>query len=425
MKLLAIARKDIAHQFRSAFALFMMLGAPLLVTGLMHLAFGGAGREKAPAAARMRVVVADLDRPDPRTGTALGRLFVEQLRSPELAGLLEVRTVAEEEAARLAVDRRQAGAAVIIPAGFSAAALGQGAAPGSPVEVELYRDPTLTLGPALLTSLLDSFLDGVTGARVAAVLAAHSAGASGEDHGGPSAGQALGQAAQEAAARYAAWSAQAETVRVAAPGARRANERELQEILRAVMASMLLFFVFFTGGGAAESLVIEREQGTLARLASTPTRAGTILAGKALATLLVLTAQVVVLLAASGMLFGISWGRPGPLAAATFPLVIGAAGFGLMLMSFVRSSRQAGLVLGVGLSLTGMLGGLFTNFIPGLPPLFDKVGLAVPQGWAARLWSLALSGAGLREMLPPAAVLTAIGAACFAVGAVLMGRRRA
>jgi len=37
MKIAALLGKDLAHQLRSAFALFMMLAAPLPVTGLLGL----------------------------------------------------------------------------------------------------------------------------------------------------------------------------------------------------------------------------------------------------------------------------------------------------------------------------------------------------------------------------------------------------
>ena len=41
MKILDIALKDLVRSFRSAFLLVMMFVAPLLITGLIYLAFGG------------------------------------------------------------------------------------------------------------------------------------------------------------------------------------------------------------------------------------------------------------------------------------------------------------------------------------------------------------------------------------------------
>ena len=42
MKILEIAIKDLTHSFRSLFAIGMMIVAPLLLIGLISLAFGGA-----------------------------------------------------------------------------------------------------------------------------------------------------------------------------------------------------------------------------------------------------------------------------------------------------------------------------------------------------------------------------------------------
>ena len=61
MKLLTIVLKDALSELRSAFTLFMALVAPLLVSGLMYLAFGGLG--KAPQLTAVRLAVVDLDQP--------------------------------------------------------------------------------------------------------------------------------------------------------------------------------------------------------------------------------------------------------------------------------------------------------------------------------------------------------------------------
>ncbi len=404
MKLLAITLKDSLRELRSAFTLFMALAAPLLVSGLMYLAFGGLGGGAQGRPAPTRLVVVDLDRPDPGSGIALGHVFQEHLAG--LPDLVAASAMTDPAAARAAVDARKFDAALIIPEGFSAAAAGDGPA----VQLTLYRDPTLTYGPSLLAALLESFLDGVLGARIAGSLAAESGGQT---------------AAQAAAQEYVRWSQRVTAAELQAPAAQAKPAGELQGIMRAIMTSMLLFFVFFTGGSAAQSIVREREEGTLSRLLATPTRPATILAGKALAAALILSAQVAVLLGASAVLFGLRWGRPAPLLLASGALVVAAAGFGLLLMSAMRTSRQVGIVLGVGLTVTGMLGGLFTNFIPGIPDLFQTVGLATPQGWAVRLWKLAVGGAPLGELAAPAAVLAGIGLVCYAAGVLLQRRRLA
>ena len=132
-----------------------------------------------------------------------------------------------------------------------------------------------------------------------------------------------------------------------------------------IMAGMLIFFVFFMGANGAESIIREDEQGTLARLFTTPTSLAAILGGKFLGVVVSLCIQIVLLLLASSLLFGIQWGQAATVTpGVALGLIVASAGFGVMLMSFIKNSRQTGPVLGGVMTLTGMLGGLFTTSIP-------------------------------------------------------------
>ena len=96
MKLLAITLKDSLRELRSAFTLFMALAAPLLVSGLMYLAFGGLGGGAQGRPAPTRLVVVDLDRPDPGSGIALGHVFQEHLAGlPDLVAASAMEDPAE------------------------------------------------------------------------------------------------------------------------------------------------------------------------------------------------------------------------------------------------------------------------------------------------------------------------------------------
>lgn len=102
---------------------------------------------------------------------------------------------------------------------------------------------------------------------------------------------------------------------------------------------------------------------------------------------------------------------------------IAAAGFGVFLMSFVKTARQSGPVLGATVALTGILGGLIPSGDPSQPGPFATISLLLPQGWAMRGWRLALSGAAFADVLLPVVVLLAFGLALFVIG-VLGFRRR-
>jgi hypothetical protein len=131
----------------------------------------------------------------------------------------------------------------------------------------------------------------------------------------------------------------------------------------------------------------------------------------------------VVLLAASALIFHIRWGQAASVALLTAGAVLAAAGFGILLMSFVRTTRQSGPVIGLAVTLTGLLGGLMPVGDPSQPPPFETLTLALPQGWAQRGWRLALAGGGPEDVLLPFVVLVVSGVALFAAGTLLFRRR--
>jgi ABC-2 type transport system permease protein len=194
-------------------------------------------------------------------------------------------------------------------------------------------------------------------------------------------------------------------------------------MVASVMVGMLIFFAFFTGSASASSIIYEDEEGTLARLFTTPTSQATILGGKFAAVLLTVSLQASVLLVVAGLIFRIHWGDPLTVALAMFGLVVAASGFGILIMSFVKTTRQSGPVQGALVTLTGMLGGLFTTWVVSLPAALDTLTLTMPQGWALRSWKLALAGAPPDEAFMWVAALVAMGTAFFVVGVRLFRKR--
>lgn len=147
------------------------------------------------------------------------------------------------------------------------------------------------------------------------------------------------------------------------------------------------------------------------------------LAGKYLAVFLTVVLQGLVLLAAGSLAFGIHWGAPVAVLLALFGQMAAAVGLGVLLISFVKNSRQGGVVLGGVLTLLGMLGGLFTVAIPSPPEIFDTLSVFTPHGWVLKTWRLALNGASVVEVLLPFAICLVFGAVMFAAGALKFRRR--
>src|SRR5690606_22246468 len=105
--------------------------------------------------------------------------------------------------------------------------------------------------------------------------------------------------------------------------------------------------------------------------------------GKFLAVGVTVLVQVIVLLAASHLIFHIQWGSLAAVALAAAGIIACAAAFGILLTSLIKSTRQGGAVYGGFLTVTGMLG-MLPIFTGGGGGAMDMVSLITPQGWAVR-----------------------------------------
>lgn len=419
MKALDIALKDMRQSFRSKGAIIFMFVIPILITVLFSFMFGNIARgDEEFALPRTAVVLVNLDEASSDQASSdvgdlsgfgsMGAFLAAMLQGEELADLVQVREMGDAAAARTAVDKQEAGIAVIIPAGFTAAITGE----GQTAEVELYRDPTLTIGPAIVSSIVSQIVDGMIAANIGI-------------------GVTMGQLAeagvtvtpeiiQEIAADYmaAAPAQQVENLTRLQPPPGQEPGNELAQMLAFILGGMMVFYAFFTGANVLNSILTEQEKGTLQRLFTTPTSHMAIFGGKFIATLLILAVQIAVLLFFGSLVFDIQWGEPLPLAIAAAGLVILAATTGLFLVSLLRDARQGGIIFGGLLTLTGMLG-LFTVFTagaPNTPEALESISLLVPQGWALRTFRQTMDGEALPDIVLTFAVILLWSAVFFFIG---------
>ena len=212
---------------------------------------------------------------------------------------------------------------------------------------------------------------------------------------------------------------------MAAPSAGETETADpFKQMMGLTMAGQMIFFAFFTGANSMLSILREDEEGTLARLFSTPTDRTNILAGKFLAVFITVIIQGLVMIVAGRFAFGINWGEPLAVSLALLGQVVAAAGLGVLLISFVKTTKQGGPVLGGGLTMLGMLGGLFTANLPGGgPKVFEAIGNFIPQGWVLKSWRMVLGGQSVNDLLIPFAVIVVMGIVMFAVGAMKFNKR--
>lgn len=426
MKILDIAFKDLTRSFRSAFAVGMMVVAPLVLTGLIYFAFGSMpSGDVSMTAIKVGVVNADQLPPDSVLEAPIGDNIRSMFFDESVQSWIEAADYPDEASVRAAVDRQEIGVAVIVPQDFTTSYLGG----EKNVQVLIVSDPTLSIGPAVVEDMVTMMVDGVAGGGIAiqTIMERSRANAAEPDPAQiPSWIERYGSWYRDFQRNLFHHPDKAALVLVSPSAGETDTADPLTQMIGLTMAGQMIFFAFFTGGNSMMSILQEHEEGTLARLFTTPTDRTKILAGKFLAVFITVLLQGIVLMIAGRIAFGIHWGEIASVALALTAQVVAAAGLGVLLISFVKSTKQGGPVLGGGLTILGMLGGLFTMNIPnGMPEAFDAIGNFIPQGWVLKGWRMALGGSAAGDLLIPFLVTVATGIIMFAIGAMMFKRRYA
>jgi ABC-2 type transport system permease protein len=179
---------------------------------------------------------------------------------------------------------------------------------------------------------------------------------------------------------------------------------------QSVPGTMVMFtlLVLFTTGGV--SLTMERHQGILRRLASSPLSRGAVVLGKWGARMSLGVVQIAFAMIAGSVLFHVRWGPNLPMVVLVM-LVYGslAAALGMLLGNFGRTEAQ---VIGLGVIASNIFAGLGGCWWPiEITPLWaQKFALAFPTGWTMdALHKLMNFGASPASVLPNLAV-TAVAA---------------
>jgi ABC-2 type transport system permease protein len=421
MKTLDIALKDFVRSFRNAFFLGFGLGVPMLMGVIFYFAFGGMASEDGFHIPQVNVLVVNLDEPVAAYGDfSVGQMIIEIFQENEL--LFEVTHAQSAASGRDAVDIQEADVAVIIPAGFTAAAF----EPEAQAEIEVYQDPTLTLGPSIVKGFISSIVDGFAGASIAVKVADNQLSERGITLDENGRWETYGNYGNWARALGESQGLDAVlTVQSPVSGEEEEGNGALA-MIGGIMTGMMVFYAFYTGAASAMSILQEEEEGTLPRLFTTPTPTSAILGGKLIAVFALVVVQVLVLMVFSSLVFKTDWGAPIPLLLAVIGLVVLASSFGVCAMSLIKDTRQAGVVIGGVMTVLGMVGmsSVFTGSVPGAGGGFaETLPLFVPHGWAMRVWLLVIDGGNVGDILPPFAVMIALTIGFFSIG-VLRFRKR-
>ncbi len=378
---LAIAARDLRQKVRDRSAIILSVVAPLMLAFLFS-AMLPAGSDVFKAT----YAVVDLD------GGPIARALVDgPLAGLGPSGITVVAAVNEAEA-RGRVTGGSAQAAIVIPAGFSAAVQS-----GQQAHVTIVGSVNATIATQVLQSIVSSFGSSVAGVQlaVATVTAAGGTGA-----GDPA---SIAREAQAMAAPVTIATAST-TDRLAASNTYYA-------------ASMAVLFVFFAAQFGVVSLLGERRAGTLARMLASPISARTVLLGKLLVSIVLGAVSMTIIAVATTLLLGARWGDPLAVAALILTTVLAASGIALVIVGFARTEDQAAGLTAIVAMVLAVLGGSFFP-LSQAPAALATLSLATPHAWFLRGIGDLASGEGIAVVLPSVAVLGLLGVVTCAIGLV-------
>jgi ABC-2 type transport system permease protein len=379
---LEIARKDLRQRIRDRSALLMVVLAPLGLAFLFSTMIPAADQ-----GFHATYVVADLD------GGPIAQGLVEgPLRGIEDAGVATVAPVDSIEAARAAVDGGEADAAAVIPVGFSAAVQA-----GQAVTLQVLGAGSSAIATEVLRSVLDAYASDVTAVQVSVVTVVDASGAPHD----PDEVAALAQAA------------------LAEPATITLDEATTEDRVASSTtyygASMAVLFVFFAAQFGVVGVLGERRTGTLARLLAAPVRPSTILLGKVLVSYVMAAVSMSIIVGATTLLLGASWGDPLAVAALIAATALAATGIATLAVGLARTEDQAGAAIGLVAMVLAILGGSFFP-LSQAPEALATISLLTPHAWFLRGIDDLAGGDGIRIVLPSLAVLATIGLVTLGIG---------
>ncbi|MFN0067570.1 MAG: ABC transporter permease [Limisphaerales bacterium] len=403
--------KDLRRAVRNPARWLVHLAVPLVITGLLGAAFGGANRGGPPG--RIKLALVDED------GSAVTGFLRGALNQGRAGEFFEPQFLSRSNAlAELTANRLAA--AVVIPAGFTDALLdGRG-----PATLEVIKNPAQQFHPAIVEEMAAALVTGLDAAarNFGDELAAWRRLFADERSPTPAEIARLvertGERLQGLGTSLFPPRVWYEEQTTAAAEARPANFN-LFAFLLPGLASM---FLLFLADQALRDLFREQQAHTLARFATLRPGAGLMVASKVVFALVLVLLGAAILLGGGALLFGIAWARPAELGAVTLAYALAAAGVGAALAALAGSERRAEVLntaVVMGLGLAG--GSAFpSNALPAF--LRDNVTPLLPNAWFIEAVR-ALQFGGDASWTLAAAKLAGLGAVLIAFAAWRLGRQ--
>jgi ABC-2 type transport system permease protein len=394
--LFTLTTKDLRLLARDRGALLLLFLAPIVVISTAGFSLSTLYRSS-----RHLLPVVDLDH-----GVVAEKLVKALRESPEI----DVTLVGPEEARRLVSETPRAGAALVVPEGFSLALR-----KGEPAKLLLWTDPVKHLEVLKIRAAVERARAGLATARVAARVAFVQV----LTYAGDADFESLAEDSVALAERIAESAVGLEEASVFS-GPTEFNTFD-QNVPGFSVTFLLLGMLFGVGLG----LLDEQEWGMVYRLSASPVSPAALLAGKMLSRFLTGVLQMVLLFLFGFLAFGISLGPSlAALGLTIAAIAFASAAFGFLAAALARS-RDAMLPIGT-MAVVAMaaIGGCWWPM--GIEPLWlQNLAHLFPTAWAMGAFNdLMLRKRDLAFVLPRIGALLGFGFAYLALGAHLYESRR-
>lgn len=344
-----ITVKDLRLRLRDRSAILVGIVVPLVLAFIFNAVFGGTFGDG--SIATIGYVDEDGGEVAQGLGAALGELDSE--------GTVLIEELDDEASLRSRVEEGELPAGIVVPAGFSEAALSSGDA-----SLRVVGEVDAPMATSIARGISEGFAIGIEDAQraVQALM---------EGGGSPDPGR-VAEVAQAAA--------------TAGPlitiGPVEAADRVI-EPTTFFSAGMAVFFLFFLVQFGVTGLLDEDREGTLTRLQAAPIPRWSIVAGKALTSFVLGIVALTVLAVASTLIMGADWGDPIGLAVLFLAVTLAATSLVGIVAALARTPEGAGNMVAIIAVGMGMLGGTFFP-VGSSNRLLELASLATPHSWFMR-----------------------------------------
>jgi len=368
-----IATKDLRRRLRDRSAILVALVLPLGLAYIFSLTLGDV--ETQGFEATYAVVNRD-------TGGHLPEEFTALLEGLDFVTLREASSAGEADS--LASDG-EIDAAVVFPDGFT-----EGVEAGRGGEITVIGAPEATISALVADSIATSFASDLDAIGLSVATAA-----------GP------GSTIDDQLVTRAQAVAPGAEIRSAGADDRTVSQSTFFAI------GMAVFFLFFAVEFGVRGLLEEREGGTLSRLMVAPISPGSIIGGKALASLVVGLVSTTLLVIATTWLLDATWGDPLGVVLLVLGGVLAAVGVTALVATLATTTAQAGAYVSIVAVVGGLLGGTF--FPISQAGFLGTIRFLSPQGWLMEGFQELAYGGGMSDIVWPLAGILVIAAVTGAI----------